>query len=246
MQPHALRTLWHVAAWLRREEEPDKSLTDARKELVHSYMDAEESETRRQAVERVERQARMREQARLAAAEEAVRRQEERGDDEDDVARRVAAAAAEAREEARREAEEETARQVAAAVEQALREAEDETARQVAEAVAQARQEAVSAEPPQPREPRLEQPSSPVAAILDARAARREAAAAVEHEETTPGAEQPASHSSTEGLPLSQRIAAATRPDDAPAPLDWPHELLRSKKNARNPGSSGDGDEPGA
>ena len=63
-----------MAAWLRREHEPDKSLTDARKELVHSYMDAEESEARRQAIERLERQSHTREQARPLAAEEAVRR----------------------------------------------------------------------------------------------------------------------------------------------------------------------------
>ena len=46
-----------MAAWLRREHEPDKSLTDGRKELVHSYMDAEESEARRQAIERLERKS---------------------------------------------------------------------------------------------------------------------------------------------------------------------------------------------
>ena len=104
------------------------------------------------------------------------RRGDEARREDDEVARQVAAAAAGAREEARREAEEETARQVAAAVEAALREAKDETARQVAEAVAHARQEAAEAArqggviaepaPEQPREPELEEPAPPVAATL--------------------------------------------------------------------------------
>ena len=298
-----------MAAWLRREHEPDKSLTDARKELVHSYMDAEESEARREAIERLERQSHTREQARPLAAEEAVRRRaatatdagqqtaddaarrssvpecraqrrtagdaKRRGDEarreDDEVARLVAAAAAGAREEARREAEEETARQVAAAVEAALREAKDETARQVAEAVAHARQEAAEAArqggviaepaPEQPREPELEEPAPPVAATLgEARprapgktdmepageAARREAAIAETTredarqetgEETPRGvvatAEQPAGRNSTEGLPLYERIEAATQPDEATARVDWTRELLRTTKNAR-------------
>ncbi|MFZ0342893.1 MAG: hypothetical protein WAL31_11230, partial [Gaiellaceae bacterium] len=64
-----------MVAWIRREQEPDTSLTEARKDLVHSYMDAEEADARRQAVEQREQQSRTREQARLTAAEEAVRRQ---------------------------------------------------------------------------------------------------------------------------------------------------------------------------
>ena len=164
-----------MAAWRRREPEPDTSLTEARKELVHSYMDAEESEARRQAVERVEQQSRMHEQARLVAAEDKRRKDEVRREDAE-IARQVAAAVAEAREETRREAEEETARQVAAAVEQAMRSAKDEITRQVAEAVAQARQEAavvaareepVVAPASEPaREPEPEEPAPLVAATL--------------------------------------------------------------------------------
>jgi colicin import membrane protein len=164
-----------MVAFRRREPEPDTSLTEARKELVHSYMDAEEAEARREDVERIERQSRMREQARLVAAEDKRREAEVRRED-DEIARQVAAAVAEAREETRREAEEQAARQVAAAVEEAMRTAKDEITRQVAEAVAQARHEVVeeaarqepvvepASEPA--REPEPEEPAPLVAATL--------------------------------------------------------------------------------
>jgi hypothetical protein len=230
-----------MSVWRRREPDPDTPLTEARKELVHSYMDAEESESRRRAVERFELQSRLREQARTAAAGDATRQaattpthavEDTRRDDdaypEDDVARLVAAAAAAAREEGRREADEETAKQVAVAVEQALREAKEETVRQLAEAVARARNEAaetatrrgaVPAEPtPEPvREPELSEPTAPLASEAD----------------TEPTAEQPAEQSSIEGLPLSERIEAATRPDEATARVDWTRELVRRKQKAR-------------
>jgi chemosensory pili system protein ChpA (sensor histidine kinase/response regulator) len=254
-----------MVAWRRREHEPDKSLTAARKELVHSYMDAEEAEARRREVEQRERQGRTREQARLMTADVSIpvagsakRRDDGAGREDDEVARQVAAAVADAREEARREAEEETARQVAGAVEEALREAKDETARQVAEAVAQARQEAAEAAarhgaaiaepvPEQPRAPELEEPAPPVAATLDEARPKapentvmepaREEARQDTGDETAGGvlgaAEQPAGRS-TAGLPLFERIEAATQPDEAAARVDWTRELLRAKKNARN------------
>ena len=251
-----------MPAWLRKEEEPDKSLTEARKELVHSYMDAEEAETRRQAVEQLERQSRSREQARLTAGQDAVRRQtaaaadaEARREDED-VAQQVAAAAAEAREEAQREAEEETARQVAAAVEQALRQAKEETERQVAEAVARARQEAADTAPrpgagvsepapERPREPEPAEQDQPVATTLgEARPTVPEQPVAEPAGEAQPESDQetprgdvappevPAGRSAA-GLPLSKRIEAVTQPDEAAARVDWTRELLRAKKNAR-------------
>jgi colicin import membrane protein len=236
-----------MVAWRRREPEPDTSLTEARKELVHSYMDAEEAEAQRQAVERVEQQSRVREQARLVAAED-KRQQDEVRREDDEIARQVAAAVAEAREETRREAEEETARQVAAAVEEAMRTAKDEITRQVAEAVAQAQQEAepvarqepvvVESPPEQPRELEPEETAPLVAATLhEARAQVLEKPFTEPAEEvareTAPdvaGAEeQPAGHS-TEGLPLSARIEAVTHPDEAATRVDWTRELLRTKK----------------
>jgi hypothetical protein len=237
-----------MAAWIRREQEPDTSLTEARKDLVHSYMDAEEADARRQAVEQRERQSRMREQARLTAAEAAIRRQaatatdaghrtadHETGRVDDDVARQVAAAAAEAREEARREAEDETARRVAVAVEEALREAKDETARQVAEAVARARQEASEAAPHRPREPEPQKPAPPLAATLRDTRPQTHAKPLLEPAEEAlqePNEEMP-EHKSTEGLPLSERVEAATRTHEAPARVDWTRDLLRAKKNTR-------------
>src|SRR5438046_8072119 len=57
-----------MTAWLRREDEPAKPLTEDRKRLVQSYMDAEEETARREAIEERQRQLHIREQARPPAA----------------------------------------------------------------------------------------------------------------------------------------------------------------------------------
>src|SRR2546423_8887102 len=57
-----------MTAWLRREDEPAKPLTEDRKRLVQSYMDAEEETARREAIEERQRHLHIREQARPPAA----------------------------------------------------------------------------------------------------------------------------------------------------------------------------------
>ena len=155
-----------MAAWRREQPEPVVSLTEDRKSLIHSYMDAEEAEAHREAIEELERQSRIDAESRGAAAEEAARQyattaSEARRDAAEDTVRQSIAAAKQARrqiaeeaaqqaataaEEARREVEEEVARQVAAAAErareQARRDVSEEAARQVAAAVEAARREA--------------------------------------------------------------------------------------------------------
>src|SRR5690242_8429889 len=58
-----------MTGWRRRQEVPVEPLTEDRRRLVHSYMDAEEEKVRREAIEERERLARIREQARRPAAE---------------------------------------------------------------------------------------------------------------------------------------------------------------------------------
>src|SRR5260370_19672436 len=58
-----------MSGWLRGREGPAEPLTEDRRRLVHSYMDAEEEEARREAIEERERSARIREQARRPLAE---------------------------------------------------------------------------------------------------------------------------------------------------------------------------------
>src|SRR2546428_10610336 len=58
-----------MSAGLRGEEEPAKPLTEDRKRLVQSYMDAEEETARREAIEERQRQLHIREQARPPAAQ---------------------------------------------------------------------------------------------------------------------------------------------------------------------------------
>ena len=155
-----------MAAWRREQPEPVVSLTEDRKSLIHSYMDAEEAEAHREAIEELERQSRIDAESRGAAAEEAARQyattaSEARREAAEDTARQSITAAKQARrqiaeeaaqqpataaEEARREVEEEVARKVAAAAErareQARRDVSEEAARQVAAAVEAARREA--------------------------------------------------------------------------------------------------------
>jgi len=61
-----------MTAWPRRENEPAKPLTEDRKRLVQSYMDAEEETARREAIEERQRQLHIREQARPPAAQGAT------------------------------------------------------------------------------------------------------------------------------------------------------------------------------
>src|ERR1700757_3142776 len=104
-----------MTAWPRRQDTPANPLTEDRKRLVHSYMDAEEEQARREAIEERERQSRIREQAPRAASPERVQQQPEGA-----APLRVVDEAVE------RELADEAARQVAAAEEQARREMEQE------------------------------------------------------------------------------------------------------------------------
>src|SRR5947207_12071413 len=149
-----------MTAWLRREEEPAKPLTEERKRLVQSYMDAEEETARREAIEEGQRQLHIREQAPRPAAQgpklHAVASAETRGQaGEDTVPQSIAPAqavpdetaeeaaklVADAVERARREASEVAARQIEAAQERARRWADQEVRRRVAVAVEEAREE---------------------------------------------------------------------------------------------------------
>src|SRR2546423_12862941 len=125
-----------MTAWLRREDEPAKPLTEDRKRLVQSYMDAEEETARREAIEERERQLHIREQAGPPAAKLHAVTPAETPPAEalpDETAEEAAIADAEER--ARREAGEEAARQIEAAQERARRWADQEVRRRVAVAV---------------------------------------------------------------------------------------------------------------
>src|SRR5207244_9041639 len=117
-----------MTAWLRREDEPAKPLTEDRKRLVQSYMDAEEETARREAIEERQRQLHIREHARPPAAKlHAVAPAETRGQaGEDTVPQSIASAVAVPNETA-----EETAQLVADAEERARREAGEVAARQI-------------------------------------------------------------------------------------------------------------------
>jgi hypothetical protein len=131
-----------MTGWRRQRDAPAKPLTEDRKRLVRSYMDAEEAEARREAIDELERQSRIREQARREA-EAGAKQHVEAAAAAGGIGAEDTVPQSNVRVEAvRREAAEETARQVATAVEQARREADEEAARQVAAAVEQARREA--------------------------------------------------------------------------------------------------------
>src|SRR5438067_3388427 len=113
-----------MTAWLRREDEPAKPLTEDRKRLVQSYMDAEEETARREAIEERQRQLHIREQARPPAAKLHAVTPAEIPPAEalpDETAEEAARLVADAEERARREAGEVAARQIEAAQEQARR-----------------------------------------------------------------------------------------------------------------------------
>src|SRR5437773_1806815 len=133
-----------MTAWLRREDEPAKPLTEDRKRLVQSYMDAEEETARREAIEERQRQLHIREQARPPAAKLHAVTPAETPPAEalpDETAEEAARLVADAEERARREAGEVAARQIEAAQEQARRWADQEVRRRVAVAVEEAREE---------------------------------------------------------------------------------------------------------
>src|SRR5205823_4930313 len=133
-----------MTAWLRREDEPAKPLTEDRKRLVQSYMDAEEETARREAIEERQRQLHIRDQARPPAAKLHAVTPAETPPAEalpDETAEEAARLVADAEERARREAGEEAARQIEAAQERARRWADQEVRRRVAVAVGEAREE---------------------------------------------------------------------------------------------------------
>src|SRR4051794_481411 len=127
-----------MTAWPRRENEPAKPLTEDRKRLVQSYMDAEEETARREAIEERERQFYVREQARRPAAQgttlHAVAPAESGQAGEETVPQSIALTEAVPDETA-----EESARLFADAEERARREAGEGAARQIAEPKARAR-----------------------------------------------------------------------------------------------------------
>src|SRR3954468_352358 len=149
-----------MTAWPRRENEPAKPLTEDRKRLVQSYMDAEEETARREAIEERERQFYVREQARRPAAQGATlhavapAESGQAGEETvpqsialteavlpDETAEESARLFADAEERARREAGEAAARQIAETQERARRWADQEVRRRVAVAVEEAREE---------------------------------------------------------------------------------------------------------
>lgn len=140
-----------MTVWRRRQDVPANPLTEDRKRLIQVYMDADEEEARRRALEDGGRQRRDREQARQPkAAEGQTQRVAEAQPPETtarnpailveavpdesaaEAARRFAAAVEKACDQARQEAEEEMARRVAAAVEEARVEARREAAEDAA------------------------------------------------------------------------------------------------------------------
>src|SRR4051812_13641959 len=109
-----------MTAWLRRQDEPAKPLTEDRKRLVQSYMDAEEETARREAIEERQRQLHIREQAQQSPAQGATLR-------------------AVAPPETRRQAGEDTAPQSLAPAEAVADETAEEAARLVADTEERAR-----------------------------------------------------------------------------------------------------------
>src|SRR6266550_3192598 len=121
-----------MTAWLRREDEPAKPLTEDRKRLVQSYMDAEEETARREAIEERQRQLHIREQARPPAAKLHAVTPAETPPAEalpDETARQIEAA----QERARRWADQEVRRRVAVAVGEARKEVRRELFEEVAQ-----------------------------------------------------------------------------------------------------------------
>src|SRR5207248_2992909 len=138
-----------MTAWLRREDEHAKPLTEDRKRLVQSYMDAEEETARREAIEERQRQLHIREQARPPAAKlHAVTPAETPPAQAvpDETAGEAARLVADAEERARREAGEEAARQIAEAEGQARRRADEEGERRGSAAIEEVAQQASAVE----------------------------------------------------------------------------------------------------